>query len=244
MPYRQIDPDAVIETIHRLGLRIAERFPGRGLNGVCADLLETAKAAQARVRSMQQPWLWVRGLSLVLAALGLVGLIAVGARLGLPLLAGLREPTQGAEVLDLVSGVEAAVNILILGGAAIFFILRHEERSKRALALAALHELRSLAHVVDMHQLTKDPVMMLNPERRTVAAPKDVMTAFELSRYLDYCSELLALIGKCAALYAAHTQDALVIEAVNDVEDLTTNLSRKIWQKIAIVSETGSRPAI
>lgn len=243
MTYRRIEPDAVIKTIDRLGLRIGERFPSRGLTGVCSELLAAAKETQARVTAMRQPWLWVRGLSLGLAVLGLVALAVVAGRLGLPALSSLHAPPP-SDVLDLVSAAEAAVNILILGGAAIFFILRHEERSKRAQALAALHELRSLAHVVDMHQLTKDPVMMLNPDKRTQAAPKDAMTAFELSRYLDYCSELLALIGKCAALYAEHTQDAVVIEAVNDIEALTTNLSRKIWQKIALVSDAAPPAAI
>ena len=62
------------------------------------------------------------------------------------------------------------------------------------------------------------------------------MTQFELTRYLDYCAEMLALIGKLAALYAEHTRDGVVIDAVNDIENLTSNLGRKIWQKITIIS--------
>jgi hypothetical protein len=67
------------------------------------------------------------------------------------------------------------------------------------------------------------------------------MSEFELSRYLDYCSEMLALIAKLAALYAARTQDETIIEAVNDLEDLTSNLGRKIWQKIMIISQLDER---
>ena len=58
---------------------------------------------------------------------------------------------------ELVQGLEAAVNLLILFGGAIWFILTLEEREKRQRALDSLHRLRQLAHVIDMHQLTKDP---------------------------------------------------------------------------------------
>jgi hypothetical protein len=63
------------------------------------------------------------------------------------------------------------------------------------------------------------------------------MTRFQLARYLDYCAELLALIGKLAALYAERSRDALIIEAVNDLELLTTELGRKTWQKIIILGQ-------
>jgi hypothetical protein len=141
-------------------------------------------------------------------------------------------------MLTLLQGVDSAVNIAILFGAGLFFLLRHEEREKRRLALDDLYELRSLAHVIDMHQLTKDPTTLLAPERRTAASPdNEAMTPFELARYLDYCSEMLSLVAKVAALYALDMRDPVVIEAVSDIEAMTTNLSRKIWQKITIVEQ-------
>jgi poly-beta-hydroxyalkanoate depolymerase len=63
------------------------------------------------------------------------------------------------------------------------------------------------------------------------------MSAYELTRYLDYCSEMLSLAGKVAALYAQNFPDAVVLAAVNEVETLTTGLSRKIWQKIMILNK-------
>jgi hypothetical protein len=54
---------------------------------------------------------------------------------------------------------------------------------------------------------------------------------------------MLALIGKLAALYAARTQDPQVVAAVNDVESLCTDLGRKIWQKITILSALDERAA-
>ena len=61
------------------------------------------------------------------------------------------------------------------------------------------------------------------------------MTPFQLNRYLDYCSDALPLISKIAALYVQGFQDPVLLDAVDDVEDLTAGFSRKIWQKITIL---------
>jgi hypothetical protein len=61
------------------------------------------------------------------------------------------------------------------------------------------------------------------------------MTLYQLTRYLDYCSELLAHTSKLAALHAQGFDDPAVLAAVNDVESLTQGLSAKIWQKIMIL---------
>jgi hypothetical protein len=55
-----------------------------------------------------------------------------------------------------------------------------------------------------------------------------------LIRYLDYCSELLSMTSKIAALYIQRFNDATVLSAVSDVETLCTSLSAKIWQKMQI----------
>ena len=63
-----------------------------------------------------------------------------------------------------------------------------------------------------------------------------------MSRYLDYCSELLALTGKLAALYAQAVPDEGVAQAVTDIELLGSSLSRKIWQKISLIDTTAPAP--
>jgi predicted MPP superfamily phosphohydrolase len=120
-------------------------------------------------------------------------------------------------------------------GLAVLFLANVETRIRRRRALAAIHELRSIAHIVDMHQLTKDPDQFLAEGSVTVSSPQRTMTRFQLARYLDYCTELLSLTSKVAALYVQDFQDPVVLDAVTDVENLTTGLSRKIWQKIMIV---------
>ncbi len=85
--------------------------------------------------------------------------------------------------------------------AGLFFLISLETRFKRRRALSAIHELRAVAHVVDMHQLTKDPERLLPDWVPSEHSPKMSLNAFELGRYLDYCNELLSLIGKLAAVY-------------------------------------------
>ncbi len=140
---------------------------------------------------------------------------------------------------ELLQGLDAAVNLLILLAISLFFMVTLEGRFKRQAALRALHQLRSVAHVIDMHQLTKDPDVVLGPPVATPSSPQRTMTRFELLRYLDYCSELLSLVSKLAALHVQYLRDPVVLSAVNDVEELTDGLSRKIWQKISILDREG-----
>ena len=65
-----------------------------------------------------------------------------------------------------------------------------------------------------------------------------LLTRAELTRHLDYSSELLALVSKLAALHAQDLQETVVLAAVTDVESLTADLSRKVWQKITILDVT------
>ena len=46
---------------------------------------------------------------------------------------------------------------------------------------------------------------------------------------------------KVSALYAERFDDPVVLQAVEEVEALTTGLSRKIWQKIVILGEPTQR---
>ena len=42
-------------------------------------------------------------------------------------------------------------------------------------------------------------------------------------------------LAKVAALYAQSSKDPIVVDAVSDIGQITTNLSNKIWQKITLV---------
>ena len=51
---------------------------------------------------------------------------------------------------------------------------------------------------------------------------------------------MLSIVGKVAALYAARLQDPVVLDAVNEIEHLTTSLSTKVWQKITILQASST----
>ncbi|MBL8537618.1 MAG: hypothetical protein JNM59_09485 [Hyphomonadaceae bacterium] len=232
--YQHLSAARILQTLEKLRARIVARFPNAGLAGVSAELIDTARFCAHDAAQLARPRLVWRLAALLLVAAGAAAQIAA--------LRYLHVDAQGLSAADWVQGLEAAVNLLILFGGGVWFVLTLEERAKRRRALDALHRLRSIAHVIDMHQLTKDPTALLNPQP-TSASPERTMTQFELTRYLDYCAEMLSLIGKLAALYADRMRDSVVIDAVNDIEDLTTGLGRKIWQKITIIGALDERQA-
>lgn len=221
----------VVETVDVLKSRISERFPQSGLLKVCSELHGTAKKTDRRARSIARPnfatWFFF-------VFFGGVVIFVFGQVIGDNL------PWADMEIdgdpLSLTQAIESFFNLMILFVGGLYFLSRLEARNKRQTALNYLHELRSIAHVVDMHQLTKDPTAILNEKKRTASSPARNMSEFELSRYLDYCTEMLALTGKLAALYGERSRDAEVITTVNDIETLTTGLSTKVWQKIMVIT--------
>jgi hypothetical protein len=233
MPKRILRPDLIVKTVAQLRDRIAERFPGSGLAAVCADLTETARATAARVEHLARPNIALRVLAAAVVALG------IAAQLYVARLIDWASVIKRADPVGLTEGLDAVVNLLVLAFGAIWFVLTLEQRLKRRRVQMRLHELRAFAHVVDMHQLTKDPTVLLG--QPTSSSPERHMSEFQLSRYLDYCSEMLALIAKLAALYAGRSRDREVIMAVNEVEELTSSLGRKIWQKIMILHQLDER---
>jgi len=228
--YRRLDSDRIVETVQILHRRIEGRFPGSGLSKVVAEVLRVSEETVGRIRWIQKPHLPLRCaaavLSLAIIALVLLMLVRI-------------HQFQFNDYTNFIQALEASISSVVFIGAAILFFVSWENRIKRRRALKAIHELRALAHIVDMHQLTKDPESYFAPADKTASPAKRAMTPFELNRYLDYCSELLALISKIAALYVQGFQDPVLLDAVDDMEDLTAGFSQKIWQKITILENLG-----
>ncbi len=236
--YRTLHPDKIAETLATLEQRIRERFPDASLTRVAAEVTGLARQAHTRCTALARPNYGLRLLSAAVMALGICAIALLGYSAST-----MRDLQASTEVFGMMQGIDAGLNMLIVVGGALFFLVTLETRIKRRAALRHLHELRSIVHVVDMHQLTKDPSILIGEAHDTPHSPKRTMTPFELTRYLDYCSELLSLTAKIAALYAQSSTDPQVIDVVNDVERLTSNLSAKIWQKITLV-EASSRSLV
>lgn len=217
--FLSLDAGEIVNTIDRLRGRIDARFPGSGLGEVCAQLLQISRNATERATRIAKPIVPLRIATGLLAVVIVAGLILMVTRL--------RPPPGTFDLGQFIQVLEAGINDVVLIGAAIFFLITIEARIKRRRALRALRELRSIAHIIDMHQLMKDPERIDSDGS---------MAARELSRYLDYCSEMLSLTGKVAALYVQDFEDDVALQAVNEIEDLTTGLARKIWQKLTIVT--------
>jgi hypothetical protein len=223
--YRSLDSQKVVLTLQVLEKRIAERFPTSSLRSVCQELIQIGEESKEKLAWIARPLVALRvGISVLILG-AVMAIVASVYRL---------EVHWGNFNLgEMLQILEATTNEVVLIGAAIFFLFTIESRVKRARSLKALYELRSVAHVIDMHQLTKDPSR--DPSLNTASSPKVPMTRFQLIRYLDYCSEMLALVGKLAALYAQVSRDEVTLNTINEVESLCSNLTGQLWQKITIL---------
>ena len=222
-----LDERSILRQLQALRARSAERFPTRGLTQTIGHLLDMARPTAREAKSLRKTNWPLRILSFAAIGSAIAGLIKV---------IDFYEITLGGQldVTEFTQAVDAALNIVILSGVFIIFFFTLENRFRRTTALNGLYRLRAIAHIIDMHQLTKDPGWVVG-QQRTASSPMRDLTDDQLLRYLDYCSEALSLTGKLGALYVQYFPDATVISAVNDIEELTTNLSRKIWQKIMLV---------
>lgn len=227
--FTTLKPELLLETIRKLEQRIEERFPNSGLLKVCREFYVLAGESEALARQLGPP-IWPVRIAIYFAVGLLVGLVSWAM---FQVVEHFSFKPDGMP--DLLQATESAINEGIFLGLALFFLIGLEARLKRRAALQALHSLRSIAHVVDMHQLTKDPAHLLGQFTKTQSSPERTLTRPQLSRYLDYCSEMLALNAKVAALFAENMEDEVVLNAVNDLEVLTQGLAGKIWQKIMIL---------
>lgn len=232
--FTYLHADKILSTIQLLQNRIGERFPQSGLYKVSREFYFLSAHLHQKASQLRRP-IWTVRIATIAAVTGILLLlvfsaISIWTTLNISSLPDYK-PTK------LVSAAESLLNELIFISIVLFFLVNLEGRLKRKSALKSIHRLRSLAHVIDMHQLTKDPVMVhkLPPNANTVSSPIREMSRFELTRYLDYCTELLSLISKIGALFAQNSEDAVVLESVSDLSDMTLGLSAKIWQKIMII---------
>lgn len=227
----------VLTTVETLQARIAARFPTRNLVKVAEELVVLIRHSTGDSHHSRRQLMWARGISRALIAL--VGVLALGAFIwGLATAIGDKTLT-GAQWLPLL---ESTVNDLIFAAVAIFFLYTIPERMLRSRALKVLHRLRSLAHIIDMHQLTKEPESLRDAFSRESDGDGTDLTQEQVEYYLEYCTELLSIVGKAAVLCAEESQDDIVLNTVSTIETLTMGMSRKVWQKVFVLSDERNLP--
>lgn len=228
--YNRLDARAVAATVESVRARIVARFPTRNLGNVATAVHVAAlRAAGAGERPFHR-----RVARAVCGVLALAVVVGTAAAIVIVVRDAV-DAAGGRASFDWLPVIESAVNDVAFAAIATFFLLTVSQRLDRRAIVRELHGLRSLAHVIDMHQLTKDPERVLSQPDPTDASVTDTLEGAELGRYLDYCSELLSLVAKTAALYSQESNDSLVLDTVSEIEGLTNGLSRKIWQKIALL---------
>lgn len=224
--YRNLNAELIVETCRSTRERIAERFVNSGLSKVAGEILAVSEQAAGLAAWLAKPHLPLRAL----AGIGIVSIFIIVISVAMHV----KVQMSVNSIAEFLQGLDAAINEVVFIGVAAFFFLTLEVRLKRRRALKAIHELRALAHIIDMHQITKDPERLSETSANTHENTRRPQSPAELIRYLDNCSDLLALISKVAALYVQNFNDPVTLAAVNEIENLTNGLSRKIWQKIMI----------
>jgi len=228
-----LESKRVIATIERLSWRIKDRFPTSDLYEVCRYLHEIALQTERTAVRIARPVWALRGIIVVLVAAFLTAVVAILVHY---------ETEDSISLFGLVQAVDAGANLLILIALGVAFLWSIETRIKRSRAIRAINELRDVAHVIDMKQLTKDPDVVGIETRATTHSPDRKLDAFAMGRYLDYCTEMLSLTSKLGYLYVENFHDTEVTNAATELEDLCSGLAGRIGQKIVILQTRHPAP--
>jgi len=207
--------------------RIEHHFPGSSLLEQCSKTLTIADKAKERVAWIEKPHPGIR-LALLVVILLLIGAILFIATI-------IKYDESQLELAKFLQALQAGIQDAIYVSLAIFFIVQFEIIIIRKRAIKSIHELRVLAHIIDLLHLTKDQNIIFKDSQQVEEARFKKMTSSELKHYLAYCAELLSYTSKIAVLYAQTVNDPVVAASVNEIENLTTNLSSKIWQKMQVI---------
>ena len=233
----KLEPVPVIGTARRLRDRVGARFPDRGIHRVAQELVSlTEQVADTSAGSRRRTRLVRTASHTVIGIVVLVALVAFGFAVEA---AFTEAPDNGLDWLPLI---ESAVNDIVFVALAVVLLYSFPERVQRSDLLAKLHRLRSLAHIIDMHQLTKEPESLRDAFVNGTDGADVDLTPEQIEYYLEYCTELLSLVGKAAALCAEESQDEIVLNTVSTIESLTMGMSRKVWQKITVLSDERVTP--
>jgi hypothetical protein len=218
--FRPLSTEKLVETAEKLYGRVMGRFPDAGLARVASTLVDICRDAVQKAEEIQRPIWWLRISLVVLTVAVFAAVVLFTFTLNHP-------PLE--QVVQIVQWAGGALAYL---GAGAWFLFTLETTIKRYRAIEAIHELRALAHIIDMHQLAKTP-------DGDIAAGGVILDDMKMRRYLQYCTELLAILSKIGQLYVQNFPDGTTLAAVDQFESLATNLSQKIWQKIMVFDVEG-----
>lgn len=232
---KRLQGKSLVDAAIELSQRISAEFPKRGITKEAHELARDAESFVQEAESLSR-----KGVTYY--AIWLLVILGLGSWLGTTSLMLLRIWTlveQKQESMDLfqsMQGIDSGIHIAVSAALVIFFVATLERRRKRRIAFNGLNSLLNFAHVIDSHQTDKDPTAFASGLPRVGVPTKIPLDPPQLLRYLDYCSEMLSLVRRFAALYGQESGDTVIAESVDNIADLTSSLSNKIWQKITILN--------
>ena len=147
--YRALDPGKLKGSIDKIAAQVGAAFPDSGLAGLAKDMTLVTRETIVLADEIRKPMWLVRVMASVLILLALVWPLILA-----PFLDFKETFTSLAEFLE---ATDAGLHMILVIGAGVIFLVSVENRIKRNRALDSLSTLRSIAHIIDMHQITKDP---------------------------------------------------------------------------------------
>jgi hypothetical protein len=224
------------KTAERLVERIHSRFGDDDLTNIARQVLDVATMSERRIARALRVGFFIRLLTWpVVIAVG-IGIAAWIKSLHLAI--------QVNDAGDLAQSLDSVLQLMLVVGAGGWFLLSIGTKVQRRSLFKALQELHALAQIIDLVQLDKDPDRLhFSSEQRTAKSPTlgKANTAFLLSRYLDYCSELLSVLGKISCLYRERVSDEAVLSRLGDFERLANQLRSSIGSKMVLITHSQSK---
>lgn len=215
-PNRKLDPKKLISTTQELVTWMKAEFPKAHLTSVAEEVGLVAREAMRKADSIRRANLWLR--------LG-IGLILGGTAIAFIHQLWVHPIKEILHFLDMTKGVGMYAIAFII------FLATLEVRWKRRNCILAVHELRSVAHIIDMHQLSKDDAVEQFRSRDDEPSDKTAHRTY-VEKYLHACIVLLALVSKIGQLYIDHFPDPVATTSVNEFEETCHGFSMQIWSKI------------
>ena len=232
-----LQAEKIEKAISELEQGIHEILPGRKIGDVCHELREVAREAHTKsLRNKSSSFTRNKLLKLFLiAALILIVTSLITFGLSYFLREILTSLGRNIGIEEGLQMTDTAITLLLPSIAYIFYRLKDNIKTYRTEVLNDLHKLRMLSHIIDVKQLNKTPDWIDWKEEKNKHDRK--LNARQIAFYLEFCSQMQSLIGKIAVLYIRDVNDPALITAVNEIETLTTGLSRKTWQKLMLMQK-------
>ena len=162
--YREINPTKLIDSVGKMADRVEEQFPSSGLSAVANEVAAVAEGTVARVAEIKKPRIGLR------IGVGIMVLLVLSGPLLFSFLLSFSE--EVTNLGDFLEATDAGLHMLLVLAGGIYFLVGMENRMRRNQALDAIAEFRSLTHLVDLHQINKNPGLdSLKPpenDKRTV----------------------------------------------------------------------------